>query len=180
MGFAYNIKDHGAIHFLTFTVHQWVDVFSRQLYVDIYLDSLLFCHQNKGLFIYGWVVMSNHVHLIVRAPNNNLSDIIRDHKKFTAKAIYQAILNNPRESRKEWLILTLKYKQRIWLWEEGYRGKAIYSEPFFRNKLNYLHENPVRAGIVSYPEHYQNSSAADYCSIKKRQNSNFWTMISFL
>jgi putative transposase len=83
--FAYDIKDQGALHFLTFTVHQWVDVFTRQHYADIYLDSLCHCQQEKGLLIYGWVVMTNHVHLMARATQNNLSDIIRDHKKFTAK-----------------------------------------------------------------------------------------------
>ena len=89
MSFAYNIKDQGALHFLTFTVHQWADVFTRQQYVDLYLDSLQYCQQEKGLLIYGWVVMTNHIHLLARAENENLSDIIRDHKKFTAKKYVQ-------------------------------------------------------------------------------------------
>lgn len=85
MGYAYTISDQGAIHFVTFTVHQWVDVFSRQCYTDDILESLRYCQEEKGLEVFSWVIMSNHLHLIVRAKNENLSDIIRDFKKFTSK-----------------------------------------------------------------------------------------------
>jgi len=167
MPFAYDIKDQGALHFLTFTVHQWVDVFTRQQYAAIYLDSLLHCQQEKGLLIYRWVVMTNHVHLMARATQNNLSDIIRDHKKFTAKKIVAAIAANERESRREWLLQLLQYNGHVWFWEEGYHGEAVYSEPFFLSKLNYLHQNPVRAGIVDKATDYLQSSAADYAGIRK-------------
>lgn len=98
MAFAYTIKDQSALHFLTFTVHQWADVFTRSIYTDKVIDSLKFCQKEKGLEIYGWVIMINHMHLIARAKNENLSDIIRDFKKFTSKAIYQSIKDNPQES----------------------------------------------------------------------------------
>lgn len=84
MGQAYVIRDQGAVHFVTFTVHQWADVFTRSSYVDILLESLKHCQENKGLEIYAWVVMSNHCHLIISAKNEDLSDIIRDFKKFTS------------------------------------------------------------------------------------------------
>jgi REP element-mobilizing transposase RayT len=167
MSFAYAIKDQGATHFLTFTVHQWADVFTRQLYVDIYLDSLLFCQKEKGLLIYGYVVMSNHIHLIARAQHENLSDIVRDHKKYTAKKIYEAIMSNESESRKEWLSLVLQHRGHVWFWEEGYHGEELYTEAFFLSKLNYLHQNPVRAGLVECPEHYVYSSAGDYAGVRK-------------
>jgi len=159
MGFAYTIKDQQALHFVTFTVHQWVDVFTRQQYVDILLDNLACCQENKGLELYVWVVMSNHSHLILSARDGNLSDIIRDFKKFTAKAIYKAIEQNPNESRKEWLLKVLNYQGRIWFWEEGYHGEEIYSLEFFDSKLNYIHQNPVRADIVKKEEKYLNSRA---------------------
>jgi REP element-mobilizing transposase RayT len=167
MSFAYNIKDQGALHFLTFTVHHWADVFTRLQYVDMYLDSLQYCQQEKGLLIYGWVVMTNHIHLLARAEDENLSDIVRDHKKYTAKKIYAAIQANEKESRKEWLSLILQREGHIWFWEEGYHGEAIYNEIFFLSKLEYIHQNPVRAGFVDSPEHYVNSSAADYSGLRK-------------
>jgi REP element-mobilizing transposase RayT len=121
MSFAYTIKDQGAVHYVTFTVHQWVDVFTRPAYVDILINSLKHCQTAKGLEIFAWVVMSNHCHLILRAKKSDLSDIIRDFKKYTSKAIYQAILENPQESRKSWLLKVLSYGDKIWFWEEGYR-----------------------------------------------------------
>ncbi|WP_205314303.1 transposase [Pedobacter namyangjuensis] len=133
MGFAYHIKDQGAVHFVTFTVHQWVDVFTRPIYIEILLDSLTHCQKEKGLEIYAWVIMSNHCHFIVSAKNDNLSDIIRDFKKFTSKAIFKAIEENHRESRKNWLLKALNFEGRIWFWEEGYHGEEIYSEDFFDN-----------------------------------------------
>lgn len=167
MGFEYIIRDQGAVHFVTFTVHQWVDVFTRSGYVHVLLDSLKYCQDKKGLEIFGWVIMSNHCHLIVRAKNENLSDIIRDFKKFTAKAIYKTISENPYESRKEWLLRSLFFEGSIWFWEEGYHGEEIFDTTFFNFKLNYIHKNPVRAGIVEKEEEYLNSSAGDFHGIRK-------------
>ena len=67
MAGGYQVDDQEGIYFVTSTVHQWADVFTRKLYVDIILDSLRYCQENKGLEIYAWVVMSNHIHLIVRS-----------------------------------------------------------------------------------------------------------------
>jgi putative transposase len=167
MAYSYSIKDQTAVHFVTFTVHQWVDVFTRQQYADILLNSIEYCQQNKGLEVFAWVIMSNHCHLIVRAQNNNLSDIIRDLKKFTAKSIVEEISKNPIESRKNWLLWLLKKEAHIWFWEEGYHGEEIYSKAFFDTKVNYLHQNPVRAGIVEKEEEYLNSSCGDFYGIRK-------------
>jgi putative transposase len=100
MAFAYTIRDQFAIHYVTFTVHQWVDVFTRKEYSEILLENLRYCQQNKGLKIYAWVVMSNHCHMIIRSEGFKLSDVIRDFKKYTAKKIMEAIEGNDRESRK--------------------------------------------------------------------------------
>lgn len=167
MGFPYQIKDQGTVHFVTFTVHQWADVFTRPIYVDILLESLKYCQKQKGLEIFTWVVMTNHCHLIIRAKNENLSDIIRDFKKFTSKAIYKAIETNPQESRKDWLLQVLSYEEKIWFWEEGYHGEEIYSQEFFDTKMNYIHQNPVRAGIVEKEEEYLYSSAGEIYRVRE-------------
>ena len=167
MGFAFTIKDQGAVHFVTFTVHQWVDVFTRQQYVDILLDSIKYCQETKGLGIFAWVLMSNHIHFIVSAKDSNLSDIIRDLKKYTAKKIYAAIEANTFESRSAWLLKVLKFENKIWFWEEGYHGEEIFSKSFFDTKLTYIHQNPVKAGIVEKEEEYLNSSAGEFYGIRK-------------
>jgi REP element-mobilizing transposase RayT len=167
MGFAYKIYDQHSMYFVTFTVHQWVDIFTRKLYIEILIESLKFCQREKGLKIFAWVVMSNHVHLILRSDKNKLSDIIRDFKKFTSTKIVKLIEENKKESRRSWLLWLFKKEDKIWFWEEGYHGEEITTPDFFETKLNYIHLNPVRAGIVEKGEDYIYSSCADYLSLRK-------------
>lgn len=167
MAYEYRIKDQYGVYFVTFTVHKWVDVFTRNEYRDIVVDSLKYCQQQKGLQIYAWVIMTNHIHLIISSHQNKLSDIIRDFKKFTATKLIEAITNNPCESRRDWLLWMLKKGGNIWFWEEGYHGEEIYSNIFFDSKLNYIHHNPVRAGFVEKAEDYLYSSSGDYCGVRK-------------
>ena len=167
MPFAYRIYDQYRPYFITCTVHQWVDVFSRKQYADIFLDSIRYCQANKGLKLYGWVIMTNHMHLIIGSNEHKLSHIIRDFKKFTASQIVKAIIANDKESRKSWLLWLFKKENAIWFWEEGYHGEVIVTQHFFESKLHYLHQNPVRAGIVAKAEEYLYSSACDYYGNRK-------------
>ena len=125
MGYEYRIKDQHGLYFITCTVHQWVDVFTRRIYVDILLDSLRFCQKEKGLEIYAWVVMTNHLHLVVSSKGDGLSNIIRDFKKFTSSRIFKEIEQNEKESRKRWLLWLLKKEENVCFWEEGYHGEEI-------------------------------------------------------
>ena len=126
------------------------------------LDSLKYCQKAKGLEIFAWVIMTNHCHLILRAKEENLADIIRDLKKFTAKAIVRLIQENELESRKKWLAMTLTFENHIWFWEKGYHGEEIYSIPFYNSKMNYIHQNPVEGGFVTDPIDWKYSSARNY------------------
>ena len=120
----YKIRNQGAIHFITFAVVEWVDVFTRKDYRDIVLDSLRHCQQKKGLLLHSWCIMSNHLHLIVSAKDNNLSDILRDFKKFTSKQLIAAIENNPTESRKDWMLNIFR--------EQGQRNSRNTNYQFWR------------------------------------------------
>ena len=167
MGLTYTIKNQEGQYFITCTVHQWIDIFTREIYKEILLDSIKHCQINKGLQVYGWVLMSNHLHMIVSSKKNNLSDIIRDFKKFTAVKIINAIANNNSESRKNWLLWLMAKENHITFWQEGYHGEEIFTQPFFETKLNYIHQNPVRAGLVEKEEEYLYSSCVDYYGIRK-------------
>lgn len=167
MGLAYTIKDQFGQHFVTFTVHQWVDVFTRREYINIFLDSVKFCQREKGLKVHAWVIMTNHIHMIISSEGAKLSDIIRDLKKFTASQIFRAIESNSKESRKRWLQWLLKKDNKVWFWEEGYHGEQILTESFFQFKLDYIHMNPVKAGFVEKEEEYSYSSCSDYYGIRK-------------
>ena len=101
----FRIRDQEAVYFVTFTVVNWLDVFIRAEYRDIFIDSVRYCQQHKGLEVYAYCVMSSHVHMIVaRHGEQNLEDVIRDLKKYTSSRIIEAIASNPQESRREYLL----------------------------------------------------------------------------
>jgi REP element-mobilizing transposase RayT len=113
MSSKYKIRDQGKLYFVTFTVIQWLDVFTRQEYRDIFLDSLRYCQQNKGLEVCAYVIMTNHIHMIIgRHGAPALEDIVRDIKKYTSVKIIDAIKNNPQESRKELMLWLPACRQR--------------------------------------------------------------------
>jgi putative transposase len=104
-GDKYFINDQAGCYFVTFTVINWIDIFTRKEYRDIIVDSLNFCIANKDLLVYAWVIMSNHIHLIIsiKTEGGNLSDVIRDFKKYTSKEI-SSMMQTIRESRREWIL----------------------------------------------------------------------------
>ena len=164
----YTIKDQSRAHFITATVVDWIDVFSRQIYRDCIIESLSYCIKNKGMILYGYVIMSNHIHLIIQSENCELSDLLRDFKKFTATRILDLIKNTP-ESRREWMLerfhkatFSHNRNKNYQLWQYGNHAEEIYSEKFLWTKLDYIHLNPVRAGLVARASDYIYSSASNY------------------
>jgi REP element-mobilizing transposase RayT len=165
MSSGHKIADQYAMHLITPTIVDWVDVFTRKVYRDIIIDSLGYCMKNKGLQLYGYVIMTNHLHLLVHSSNGTLSDTIRDFKKYTAGTMLDAISNEP-ESRREWMLHRFAWKAAQnkrssdnQLWTHENRPEEIRTRLFFDQKLNYIHQNPVRAGWVEQPEEYIYSSA---------------------
>ena len=161
------------LYFTTSTVIDWMDVFTRPLYKQIIVESLKYCQAQKGLEIYAWVLMTNHLHMIVSIESNQstntISDVLRDFKKFTSKAIVKAIQDNPAESRKEWLLNRFWFRgvndskiKNYKFWQDGSYIETIYSYEFYKEKLNYIHMNPVKQEIVEKPEDYIYSSVRNY------------------
>ncbi len=164
----YIIRDQAKIHFITATIIDWVDVFTKNTYKDIIIDCLAYCIKEKGMLLYGYVIMSNHIHLILQSKTGRLSDLIRDFKKFTSKNILEKIINEP-ESRREWMLERFKKatethsrNKNYQFWQYGNHAEEIYSHKFMWSKLDYIHLNPVRAGIVKKASHYKYSSASNY------------------
>lgn len=172
MGLKNKISE-GNTYFLTMTVVDWVDVFTRPMYKTIIIDSLQYCQKEKGLEIYAWILMTNHLHLLASATEGyNLSDILRDFKKFTSKKIVETVAKET-ESRKQWMLYRFNYhgfwhpkNQQFKFWQDGNEAKEIHSNDFLFQKLHYIHDNPVRAGIVEFPEEYLYSSARNYVGKK--------------
>ena len=101
----YAIRDQEQFYFVTFTVIHWIDLFIRDEYRQIFVDSVTYCPRNKGLLVGAWCIMSSHVHMIIGTDGQNkLEDIIRDLKSFTSRSIRKEIESLPVESRKEWML----------------------------------------------------------------------------
>ena len=175
MSVKYKTGDDQIAHFLTFSVVEWIDALTRNEYKDIVVKSLQHCIDNKGLNLYAWIIMSNHVHLIASAKiSNTLSDILRDFKKYTSKNIFNAIKSNPKESRRDWMIYMFERagkrnsnNKNFQYWQQDNHPVELRNPEMLRQKMDYLHLNPVRAGIVFEPQQYVYSSAVDYFTNQK-------------
>jgi len=168
MSTGYQIKDQEGLYYLTFQIVDWVDIFTRQVYRDIVIDSFKYAMEHKGFQLFAYVIMSNHLHLIANSSLGNLSATIRDIKKYTSKRIVESIQFLP-ESRREWLLNRFEFKAKqhnrntqYQVWTHENHAIYLYSPEFIAEKLEYLHQNPVRAGIVVTPEDYLYSSARNY------------------
>lgn len=124
----YKVRDPDRPYFITFAVEGWVDVFTRQSYKEIILDSIRYCQKEKGLLLYSWCLMTNHIHMIVgRSGENKIEDIVRDFKKYTSVHVCRAIENNQTESRREWMLnlfssgaLESKKHEKYKFWQSEY------------------------------------------------------------
>ncbi len=164
----YVIRDQTLPHFITATVVDWIDVFTRKSYKEVVIECMDFCIKNKGMILYSYVIMSNHIHLIVQSNEGKLSDLLRDFKKFISKTILEKIQTEP-ESKREWMLERFKLateshsrNKNYQFWQYGNHAEEVYSEKFMRSKIHYIHQNPVRAGIVIKPQDYIFSSASNY------------------
>jgi putative transposase len=165
----YKIRDQWGVYYITCATVQWVDVFTRHCYAETVLGSLRFCIDKKGLRVHAWCIMSNHFHLILSASSGDLSGIIRDFKKFTSWTIIRQIKNNAEESRKNWMLWIFRQagtrnpnNDEYQFWQQDNRPIQLLTVDFTLSKLNYIHNNPVKAGLVDKAEEYLLSSARDY------------------
>jgi putative transposase len=168
----YKFYDPAGMYFVTMSIVGWVDLFTRPELKHVIIDSLRYCQKEKGLVIHAWCLMPSHLHLVI-SSENKLSDIIRDFKKHTSKKIIKTI-EHIHESRKGWVLDLfnevadhLKRVKDYKVWQDGNHPEILTSAKFTRQKLDYLHDNPVMDEIVDEPEEYRFSSARDYYSNKK-------------
>jgi putative transposase len=130
----------------------------------LFIESLKYCQENKGMVLHAWIVMTNHVHLIIRSNTSKLEHIVRDLKKYTSKQIIKAIQENNVESRKEWMLNIFAYAGKnnknnttFQFWKQDYHPIELNSAEKIKQRLDYLHQNPVRSGLVLEPWHYKYS-----------------------
>ena len=165
----YRFGDPGKLHFISFAVVYWIDLFVRNEYREILIESWKYCQKEKDLEIYGWCIMTSHVHMIIGSRGRNLDKIVGEMKSFTSRSLRKEIRNNAAESRKEWLLWMMERAGKKnsnntdWqLWQQHNHPVELLNKEMFFQKLEYIHQNPVEAGFVEKQEEYLYSSAKDY------------------
>ncbi len=171
-----NYKFHNPeeVYFVSFAVVEWLDVFTRNEYKNILIDSLHYCQKEKGMEVFAWCIMTNHVHLIFRSIKAQKPELLLgDFKRYTSKAIVKAIQDNPKESRRECLLEQFikaggksSNVKKYQFWRHDNKPIELWSNKVIFEKINYVHNNPVEEGLVYYPEDYVYSSAGDYSGEK--------------
>jgi putative transposase len=150
-------------YFMTGTIVAWLPVFAFPRFVDIVLDSWRFLQRERAVRIFGYVIMENHLHWIVSGPN--LSEQVGRSKSYTARLIIEAMESCGYATLlQELKYFKLRYKtdQIHQLWQEGSHPEQIQNDAMMHQKLEYMHNNPLRRGYVDDPVHWRYSSARNY------------------
>ncbi len=170
MGFKYKIHDQKEFYHVTFSVVNWIDVFIRENYREIFINSVKYCQREKGLLVGAWVIMTSHTHMIIGTNGDNIENIIRDMKSFISRHIRKEIENAAYESRKDWMLHIFynagKYNANnndFQFWIQNNHPIQLSTPEMMLQRINYIHNNPVEAGFVCEPQHWKWSSAHDYC-----------------
>lgn len=174
MSTKYKFLNPDGCYFVTYAVVSWVDVFTRNAYKDILIESWKYCQQQKGLLIHAYVVMTNHVHMIIsRNSSVSLESIMRDTKKYTSSKVLESIKKES-ESRKEWMLnifnqagLNNSNNKIFQFCQQDNHPIECDTAQILEQKMEYIHENPVRVGFVEKAEDWVYSSAGDYFCNRK-------------
>ena len=159
----YQAKESERAYFVTSTIVAWLPIFTTAARCDILVESLEYCRSKKALRIGAWVILDNHFHAILAAPD--LPRVMADFKRHTASRIIAQL----ESERCEWLLNQLRYfraahksESEHQVWQEGFHPQAIVSDEMMEQKRQYLHQNPVKRGLVANPEHWRYSSAHEW------------------
>ena len=159
----YRFLGDDAPYFLTMTVNNWLPVFTRPATVAIVLESWGWLREHESFRLHGYVILENHLHLICYAPD--LGKVTQRFKSYTARRIIDHLAESGAERLLTLLALLkrdYKTQSEYQLWEEGSHPQRIEHDSVMRQKLDYIHFNPVKRGYVDVPEHWRWSSARNY------------------
>lgn len=163
----YKIYEPTHPHFLTCTILHWLPIFTNQESVQIIINSLKHLQESDNMNIYAYVILENHLHLVASSD-----DIRKTMQKFKSYTAYE-LLKLLQEKKATTLLKQLAYHKKAHkihttyqVWEEGFHPKLIQSEKMMVEKINYIHQNPVKRGYIEEAEHWRYSSAKNYQGIE--------------
>jgi putative transposase len=159
----YKLSETEGLYFVTSTIVGWIPVFTGKEFFDIIIDSLNYCRSHKGLRVYSFVILDNHIHLVVSGPH--LSQTIKEFKSYTAREI----IRTAKAAGNKWLLGQLesfkkdyKTESDYQVWQEGFHPEMITNEEMLIQKMEYIHNNPVKRGLIERSERWIYSSASNY------------------
>ena len=159
----YKIVEPTHPHFVTCTILHWLPIFTRKESVGIVLDCLKFLQKQDNLKLHAYVILENHLHMVVRS--DDLQKSMESFKKFTAVEILKLLHKENVTTLLDQLSFYKKAHMRektYQVWEEGYQPKLIQNDLMLKSKIVYIHQNPVKRGYVDEAKHWRYSSARDY------------------
>jgi putative transposase len=159
----YKVYSQGCPHFLSSSIVNWIPLFSDPDQVEVLLTALRFLHEENRLRLHGYVIMENNFHLV--ASSAHFERDMRSLKSYSAKGFLSLLESKQHLTRLEelkWRKLRHKQEQTYQVWQEGYHPQQISSYEMLLQKLDYIHENPVRRGYVDDPAHWRYSSYRNY------------------
>jgi len=164
----YKIYNKEGLFFITSTIVEWIPVFISERYFEVLTGSISFCQKNKGLKVMAYVILDNHFHMICK--DDKLTDTMRSLKGYTADKIIDYL----KEDNKAWLLNQFsfykkKHKARnnYQVWQESFHPQEILTDDILQQKIDYIHFNPVKRGLVTEPDHWKYSSASYYYNGKQ-------------
>ncbi|NVO19526.1 MAG: transposase [Bacteroidetes bacterium] len=166
----YKASEPDSPYFITFTIVEWIHLFDIEEFASIIVESLKYCISYKSLSIYGYCIMPSHVHLIVQSHVNPLGNVIRDLKKYTSTQITDVVKREERYGPQlrimQYEASKIKRNKFFKVWQDGFHPILLFNNKIFIQKLNYIHKNPVKAGLVRVPEEYYYSSVRNYAGLE--------------
>ena len=160
----YQFKELDKPYFMTLTICGWQPVFTQPETVQVIVDSWQYLQQNSNFKLYGYVILENHIHFV--AQSNNIQKDLQRFKSYTARQIIDYLKTENISLILQQLAFykkAHKIQSDYQLWQEGCHPQVIQSEDVLRQKLDYIHNNPVKRGYIDRPEYWRYSSARDYC-----------------
>ena len=158
----YKVVEEDGLYLISSTIVDWIPIFTSDKYFQILIESMKFCQKIKGLKIFFYVLMDNHFHMI--ASGENLSTTIASLKRHTAFEIIKEL----KSENKYWALQQFKLQKKDYkddsihqVWQEGFHPQLISSAEMLAQKVDYLHQNPVKKGLINEPEFWKYSSACN-------------------
>jgi len=163
----YKFNNPSAAYFISFATVYWIEIFTRQIYFNAIVESINYSRKNKGMELYAYCIMPSHIHFIFRSAKGDPAGLMRDFKSFTSKNIISLIKNNSKESRKDWLLWMFeragkKKGNKYQFWQHHNHPIELWSSKVIKQKIDYIHRNPVETGFVTESEDWKYSSARNF------------------